>query len=60
MHITMPPTDRDTDIASIKRAIERKAREVEKAELALVELRAELRGLNAALDVMGVRKDSKE
>lgn len=53
MHITMPPSENDQNIASIKRAIDRKASEVEKAKSTLSELQSELRGLQIALDAIG-------
>lgn len=52
MHITMPQSDTEMNVAAIQRAIDRKTREVEDAGRKLDDLRAELRGLHAALEAI--------
>lgn len=52
MHITMPPSDTDKNIKAIEYAVAKKAAEVQQAQRHLDELKAELRGLNLALDVV--------
>lgn len=56
MHITIPPSDNDRNIAAIRRAIENKEKECERARDKLTELNTELRGLKAALDAINPQK----
>jgi peptidoglycan hydrolase CwlO-like protein len=49
MHIHMPPSETESNVAAIKRAIDSKEAEVRDAARKLDNLRAELRGLQAAL-----------
>lgn len=61
MHITLPPSEQEQNVAAIKRAIDRKRDEVEKAQRMLTELHAELRGLTIALDsINGVPPSPEE
>lgn len=52
MNVTIPPTEKEMNIASIRRAADAKRRDVEVAEKKLSELKAELRGLTQALEVL--------
>jgi hypothetical protein len=52
MQVTLPPSEREMNAQAIKRAIDRKKLEVDQARQKLVELQAELRGLNIALETI--------
>lgn len=56
MNITVPPTEGELNVSAIKHAIRRKEDEVQKASRVLDELRAELRGLNAALTAINPKE----
>lgn len=56
MHITMPPSSTEQNVAAIKRAIDGKVREVDQTSRKLDDLRAELRGLNAALEAISPKQ----
>lgn len=53
MHLTIPPSENEQDVAAIKRAIDKKHSEVLQADQKAAELRAEIRGLHAALQAIG-------
>lgn len=57
MHVELPKSETQRNVESIKYAIDRKTSEVEKAGRQLDELRAELRGLQAALKAINPQKD---
>lgn len=52
MNVTMQPSEKEKNIASVKRAIDRKKSEVEDARAKLNDLCAELRGLTIALEAI--------
>lgn len=58
MNITIPPSETDRHISSIKWAIERKQAEIDKAHCNLDGLNAEMRGLKAALDIITLNKEA--
>ena len=53
MHVQIPPSEKELNIAAVKRAIDRKQSEVEIAQRKLTDLQAELRGLQIALEAIG-------
>lgn len=52
MHVQIPPSEKELNIAAVKRAIDRKQSEVEIAQRKLTDLQAELRGLAIALEAI--------
>lgn len=52
MNVTIPPTERELNIAAIQRAVDAKNAEVEMAQRKLADLIAERRGLLIALDAV--------
>lgn len=62
MQIMIPPSDTEQNIEAVKRAVERKRVEMNKARDVFANLQAELRGLEEALDVLksyGRKSDAK-
>ena len=60
MHITIPPSKNDLNISAIQSAIARKKSEIEVAKLKLNDLLAELRGLQAALEIISPKSRAAE